>query len=167
MHKENDMVLYASGKKGGDLSAGLGPLGSYAKATFFGAGSLNGSTWTKLPFAGATYDNLNEVDTVTNKRWTATADGVYRITAVASLASLGNVVGAIFVVRVYKNGASQLERSMNGREQGTVDNLTVAIQATVLELTAGDYIELYGWHNNASPKSISGQNNYCTFERIA
>lgn len=153
--------MWATGKKAS------GGFDSRAKTTFPGAGTLTSSTWTKLPFEVIIYDNLNEVDTVTNGRWTATEDGLYKITAVATIGAIGNVAGVCFVVMLYKNGAIQGERSPNGREQTALDNWTPAMQVTTLELTAGDYIEVYGWHNNGSNKAIVGPNNYCTFERIA
>jgi len=155
--------MFASGIKGG--GGGGGGFESYAK-TGMPATTVNPSTWTKLPFTSVDYDNLNEVDTVTNKRWTAEATGIYKITAVATLEGQSSAAGFGTITRLYKNGASQSERGPAGHALASSDNHAPAMQTTTLSLTAGDYIEVYFWHNNASAK-LSVLTDYCTFERIA
>ena len=162
----------ASGKKAAAGAPGGGGFESYAKITLGAVGSIVDQTWTKFPFGSVHYDNLNEVDTVTNKRWTATETGVYRIAAAATFLALPNTVdGVVCTIKIYKNGTGINERGTNGVVQPSpktgMDNGTPTVIVTSLELTAGDYIEIFGWHNRGSLVQNSGGTNYCTIERIA
>jgi len=133
--------------------------------------TANPSTWTKSPFERIEYDGLDEVDIVTNKRWTAAADGVYQIVAVGSIKGVPNTAGKGCTVKLYKNGSVIMTDGWEafgiaGINTSVYGGRTPSIQNITLALEAGDYIEVYMWHNHTGPLLIEGQ-NYCVIERIA
>lgn len=146
-----------------------GGFSSYLKALFVPTGPavyLQSETWTKLNFHDVTYDNDNEVDVVTDNRWNVLANGIYRIFAVLSLEYMttNNNEGMICTIR--KNGTA-VERGHQGYKAGNSDNVTTASQYTCLVLSAGDYIEVFGHHNNGSQRRVYSKANYMTAERFA
>ncbi len=143
-----------------------GGFESYAKAAMLGNTSVNSSTWTKLPFSAVQYDNLDEVDTVTNHRWDAAADGFYRITALAFLQGLGSTEGLGAILMIYKNGVG-LDRSPAGHSLSASDNSLVCITTISRQLVAGDYIEVFLWHNGPGALTSFNPAQYCTIERFA
>ena len=158
--------MYASGVK-----ASGGGFDSYCKAQQNAAITAVTSTWTKSPFEGVEFDGLGEVDYTTNKRWVAAADGVYRILAVASIKGMPNTAGVGMAIKIYKNGSVLIE---SGWEERGCAGVTLnglgqdgpAIHETAVSLSAGDYIEIYVWHNSGVGKLIEGP-NYCVIQRIA
>jgi len=151
--------MWASGKK---VAAGFT---SRLKATFFGGGTVPTATWTKMEFKGVAYDNDSEVDIVTTYRWNVAATGVYRITAMATIVGMPSTDGMGFVCKIYKNGSSA-EHGTNGVRGGGGAGLVTSIHTTCLELTAGDYIEVFAHQDTGVDKGISSQANYMTAERI-
>ncbi len=151
--------MWSSGKKV------AGGFESRSKATFYASDTAVASTWTKLPFAAVEYDNLDEVDLVTNNRWVAAADGIYDIVAAASLQGLSSAAGFGAIVKIYKNGTG-VERSPAGKVLASSDNKLVAIASTTLVLSAGDYIEVFIWHNSAGNLVSSTPASYCAIKRI-
>jgi len=152
--------MWASGMKV------AGGFASYLKATFYGGGTVNDSTWTKMEFKGVSYDNDSEVDIVTDYKWTVKSTGFYRLVAMATLGSFVSTDGKGFIVKIYKNG-STLERGVGGVMGGGGDGDVTSIHATSLELTAGDVIEVYVHQDSGAPRGISGWGNYLTAERFA
>ncbi len=151
--------MWASGTK---VSGGYS---SKLKATFWAATTIPTGTWTKLPFKGVEYDNDSEVDIVTNDRWDVKADGIYRICAVVSMLSLATTLGIGVLCTIRKNGAS-IDRGHQGVRCSGADSLTSAVHNTCLVLEAGDYIEVFAYHNHGADRSNSSQANYMTAERI-
>ena len=163
--------MWASGKKAAAAAAGGGGFESYSKAHFWGAGDMVDDEWTKLPFQGVYYDNLGEVDFTTNERWDAAEAGIYRITCVATIKSLPTTAGVGMALRVYVNGTPSWHNYgpvyTAAGVLKSIDNHQPAMLVASLELDAGDFIEMYLWHNKGTVIGINGQNNHCTFERIA
>jgi len=151
--------MWASGTKV------AGGYSSKLKATFFGGGDVLNNTWTKMEFKGVAYDNDSEVDITTNYRWDVAATGIYRISAIASLNSMPTTANMGMLCTIRKNGSS-LERGHQGYKAGSADGLTSSTHTTCLELTAGDYIEVFVHQNTGVTKGISSQANYMCAERI-
>ena len=153
--------MFASGTKGS--GNGFAGFQSYAKARF--GGSMVKNDYTKMVFNIIVYDNLDELDIVTNGRWTASENGVYLITVMATVSGMSHLEGFGSTITLYKNGVAQDIRSPNAR---AITSFTTPAMLTVtMELEAGDYIEAYFFHNSASDRTLSGSNNYATFQRIA
>lgn len=156
--------MWASGVKGG---INVGPsFSSYLKATFNNIDTLVTRTWTKLPFTAVEYDNDSEVDIVTNGRWNVAASGFYRLVAAAAFVAIDEIDAIGVNIAIRKNG-TQVERGTNGINASQADDKTTAIHATCLQLTAGDYIEVWGYHNHGSDRSTWSIACYMTAERFA
>lgn len=150
--------MWASGKAGG---AAVG-FDSRSRAYLAPNVAMAGSTWVKQVPYSVDYDNLSEWNTVDDYRWDCAEDGFYRIVAVIGIKYLGINLGPL--AAIYKNGAIQYIQT--GAQVSTGVNETFAMVATSLQLSAGDYIEIYGYHKGASPlNSVAG--GFCTIERFA
>jgi len=157
--------MWASGVKAS------GGFQSYSKAARFSGTTVTPSTWTKIDFQTVIFDGLGELDVDTNHRWDAAADGVYEIVAVGSVKGVPSTDGKGCLVRIYKNGAVI---TTNGYEElgipatniGAYGGRTSSIAVTTLALSAGDYIEMYVYHNHTGDLLAEGC-NYCTIKRIA
>jgi len=157
--------MWASGVKAS------GGFQSSCKIQQNAAVTANPSTWVKSPFERVDWDVLGEVDFTTNKRWNAAADGVYEIVAVGSIKNVPGTAGKGCIVQLYKNGSVLQSNGWDelgapSQNIGTYGGRTASIAITTLALSAGDYIEVYMYHNHTGPLLIEGC-NYCTIKRIA
>ncbi|KKL54950.1 hypothetical protein LCGC14_2260290 [marine sediment metagenome] len=157
--------MWASGVKAS------GGFKSNCKVARFSGTTVTPSTWTKIDFQTVIFDGLGELDVDTNYRWDAAADGIYQIVAVGSIKGVPNTAGKGSMVRIYKNGAVLV---VNGWEElgtpsqnlGIYTGRTPSIAVTTVELNAGDYIEMFVYHNHTGNLLAEGC-NYCTIKRIA
>ena len=99
------------------------------------------STFTKIQLSGEDFDTNNNFDSSTNYRYTAPVDGFYQFTGRVS----NNGNGA-FIASLFKNGAEFRDGNMftvaSGRSGSQVSDM--------VQLTAGDYIELYVYSDNTT-----------------
>ena len=118
--------------------------------------------WTKLNIV-ANYDVLGEFDD-TNHRWTCTQSGKYLISASVKLLSLADGNHAGLLVR--KNGLNFRPHTMV--PIGAAYNLAM-VGSAVVELTAGDYLELYAVHNYGADRTAQATDiaNYLAVIKIA
>ncbi len=118
--------------------------------------------WTKLNIV-ANYDVLGEFDD-TNHRWTCTQSGKYLISASVKLLSLADGNHAGLLVR--KNGLNFRPHTMV--PIGAAYNLAM-VGSAVVELTAGDYLELYAVHNYGADRTAQASDiaNYLAVIKIA
>jgi len=112
-----------------------------------------GFTEVLIPFDVVDIDTQGEWDT-TNHRWTASKSGTYLITLTGEYSDLPD--GAIVGLRLHKNGAF-IGLDFKDRQAGAgVDNMKS--YSDVFNLSAGDYIEAYTLHNDASSRTFRGGN---------
>lgn len=110
------------------------------------------AVYTKAEFNHAIYDNLSEFDIVTNHRFVATATGKYHVSATIKMESLG--AGKGLSVVFYVNGVQVLGGNSMGA--GSVTNAFWCQTDTDLDLTAGDYVETFVYHDAGATKQMTG-----------
>jgi hypothetical protein len=106
------------------------------------------NTWTKLTLDTETYDTDSAFDSTTNYRFTVPTGegGKYLFILNAGTGGLSN--STLGAVRLYKNGSAvnvSFARSYPNQNTGAYPH-----KSCVLELSAGDYIEMYGQHTKGS-----------------
>ena len=109
--------------------------------------SISGNTNTKVDFDTEVFDTDSAYDHSTNQRFTVPSGmgGKYYITC--TLGTDDGNEGSVFVVNIYKNGSNEGESSYN-RIQRTSGVLSFDAH-TIIDLSAGDYIEIYARHETA------------------
>ena len=109
--------------------------------------SISGNTNTKVDFDTEVFDTDSAYDHSTNQRFTVPSGmgGKYYITC--TLGTDDGDLGAVVVVNIYKNGSNVGESSFN-RIQRTSGVLSFDVH-TIIDLSAGDYIEIYARHETA------------------
>ena len=109
--------------------------------------SISGNTNTKVDFDTEVFDTDSAYDHSTNQRFTVPSGkgGKYYITC--TLGTDDGDLGAVVVVNIYKNGSNAGESSFN-RIQRTSGVLSFDAH-TIIDLSAGDYIEIYARHETA------------------
>lgn len=117
-----------------------------------------GTADTKVQFNAENFDTGNNYDAVTNFRFTAPINGFYQLNTniLTTTAGAGTAIGLSF----YKNGAQVVGPVNDFDAAGT--NPGIALSA-LLQLTAGDYIEVYvgtGVAAKALDASFSGRNTF-------
>lgn len=119
----------------------------YASA---GTYSIPDSAWTKVQLNSETYDLGGEFDSTTNYRFTAAATGKYLITAAAIMTSLAS--GKLFQIAIYKNGVIYKQDG----KQSAGNSFTYSSISAMIDLTAGDYVEIFVFQDSGGALNISG-----------
>jgi len=134
-----------------------GGFSSRARAYLSGSPqSIPDSTSTKIQLDTENFDELGEFDPVTNHRFTAQNAGYYLICG--GVAYLNPVDGGSYVARIHKNGAEITGQSLIA----AANNKHITPVCTdIVYLDAGDYLELYTWHDSGVAKDA--YNNTRTF----
>lgn len=103
------------------------------------AQSLGASTFVKINFNTEDYDTNNNYDNATNYRYTVPVTGYYQINARISVGSNLQVLLALYLNgSIYQRGSHALGNGQYG-----------ANYSDLVKLTAGDYIEIYGFSSNS------------------
>ncbi|RLA87305.1 MAG: hypothetical protein DRG40_00655 [Deltaproteobacteria bacterium] len=112
--------------------------------------SISDSTWTKVALDTVIIDRQSEVDT-TNNRWTATEDGTYFMYGILRWKATTVVGGKTYQIAIYKNGVNVMSALFVAPTSGAgVSSLVCLVQ----DLSAGDYVELWAWHNSGAAASL-------------
>ena len=134
----------------GNLSfASAGGTNTPAFSAFLTSGqTVATNTWTKLSLSDEEWDTNNAYDPSTNYRFTVPSGegGKYLFTYAGGTETLSN--STISQVQIYKNGSavnSTITRSYPNSSTGGYPHKSI-----VLNLSASDYIELYGQHTKGS-----------------
>ena len=110
--------------------------------------SIDSGSATKVQLNAESYDVDSEFDSTTNYRFTATVEGYYQVNAVVKYSA--TVDTKIYVTIIRRNGTdiatSQLAAS--GTEKMGI------VVADVVFLTAGQFLELFTFHDSGSAKTI-------------
>lgn len=124
---------------------------------------LRTDTWTKLSYGTEYVDNLGEYDP-TLSRFIPKQSGMYLISAAVSLPSVNSMTQAR--LRLAKNGV--LDQLIVGKSMGFVSDCLLT-GAMITDMTAGQILELYLWHNHGATINSSEDGTYCYFRvsRIA
>lgn len=124
---------------------------------------LRTDTWTKLLYGTEYVDNLGEYDP-TLSRFIPKQSGIYLISAAVSLPSVNSMTQAR--LRLAKNGV--LDQLIVGKSMGFVSDCLLT-GAMITDMTAGQILELYLWHNHGATINSSEDGTYCYFRvsRIA
>ena len=121
-------------------------------------------TITKVTFPAERFDTNNNFDSATNYRYTAPVDGFYQINAILTFLSPGNTM--VFTLGyLYKNG-SNLQTFNNSYPAVGVGNQVYATGnlATLVQLTAGDYLEIFGYADvTSSTVTFDANSNFSGF----
>ena len=115
---------------------------SQFRAALNGNKSISFGT-NKVPFDVELFDTGAEYDPTTNYRFTATSTGYYFLSASATVTSAGS--GA-YGIRLKLNGTTYFD-GCNGPTIAQTKTYTVS---GVYSLTAGDYVEIWFYVNEAS-----------------
>jgi len=121
--------------------------------------TIPSGTWTKVQLNAESYDEQDEFDHVTNYRFTAKKADFYVVIAKVFFWNFADQQTAQIAVR--KNGSDAL---WNEHTIANAGNLQLYVM-DVIELAAGDYLELYVYQGTGSDKSID-DNSVRTFMTI-
>jgi len=134
------------------------PAGNPYKARAYLASNqtINDNTATKITLDTESYDPNNNFDSTTNYRYTAPVTGYYQVNALAQFYNSNSRLAST-ALYLYKNGASI---AMSQMLPSTAYNgvLLLGCISDVVYLSAGDYLELYGYADtvDSSNSVISG-----------
>ena len=116
--------------------------------------SISNNTVTKVQMNVELFDTDTAYDNSTNYRFTVPSGkaGKYYISAYARH---GNFTAAREVLLLYKNGSIIMQG-----ESGNAGAFQTLQISTVSELSAGDYLELFGFQNSGSSQTLVGDGIY-------
>tara|TARA_R100001510_G_scaffold56081_1_gene60999 strand:+ start:466 stop:1008 length:543 start_codon:yes stop_codon:yes gene_type:complete len=108
--------------------------------------SISANTATKVDFDTEFFDTDSAFD-ISNQRFTVPSGKAGKYFFTCTLGTDDGDIDSIFVVDIRKNGSSVGESSFNRIHR---TNGVLSFDAhTVIDLSAGDYIEIYARHNTA------------------
>ena len=124
--------------------------------------SIPSSTWTDISFDSENFDVGDTHDNSTNNaRITVTTTGTFLILFQTEWTTTG---GDDYKARIYKNGTTSLvESAMTTHSNSNIETVGTSI---MVELTAGDYITLQGFHSDAAAKDIKKENTHLSVTQI-
>jgi hypothetical protein len=126
--------------------------------------SVPTGTNTKVNFASSLIDNTGSYSTA-NSRFTAPISGFYKIsTLLVTAASQAFGTNTLFSAWVYKNGSSFQQISWNVGN-GTYQFGTSG--SAVIQLNAGDYVEIWAFQNAAGTITLAGSVSLFNVERVS
>jgi len=108
------------------------------------------NTDTKVILDGKLLDIQNEGDT-TNYRITVTEDGIYSIYGQIRWDGADVVAGSRYVTHIFVNGALKAQAGTVAASSGLI---VESAMFDLVQLSAGDYVELYCWHNTGADAKI-------------
>jgi len=128
-------------------AAGFQAYGSiYYSGGIASAGQVFGTAASKCTLFNASGEAQNvTTDPATNDRITIIVPGVYEVRYSFSFSGTG---GREFTMKVYKNGASTFIQAI--RKLGSAGDIGCGMVKELLDLAAGDYLEMYIAANLAS-----------------
>lgn len=106
------------------------------------------ATFTKVALQTEEFDNGSVFDSATNYRFTANSSGPHQFNGAAALSLMADQ-HRMFVT-LYKNGA-EIKRGVR-THSSTSDTLSSSV-STVLNLSPGDYVEMFVWQTSGGAKS--------------
>jgi len=108
--------------------------------------NIAASGTAKILLQAENYDTGSNFDSITNYRFVAPITGFYQFTGSTQMFVANTVVVQCFL---YKNGVA-LREGNTGINASGGNNNTSSVVTGSLQLTAGDYIELFTFHSQAS-----------------
>jgi hypothetical protein len=135
-----------------------------ARATTASGQSIATATDTKVDWDAIAYDTHGAFDIATNDRFTAPVSGKYRVSAAIEWAVSSSGFRAI---SIRKNGAVYSYLDFESNPSGS--NTEVCTGSDTVDLSAGDYIEIYAFQNSGGSLAIGNsgaQLNYVAIERL-
>ncbi len=128
------------------IPAGLRTSTPYKFSAYRNAALNSSATPTKIAFDAELFDTGNNFDAVTNRRFTAPVAGYYQFSTQAVMTQAGNLYALIYI---YVNGVSVMVYE--------TANSSVPIfvpTSALLQLAAGDYVEVYLQTQNAVTMTV-------------
>jgi hypothetical protein len=106
---------------------------------------ITNEVWTKVSLANEVYDSDNAFDSTTNYRFTVPSGkaGKYFFQFSIYAAAGDNALNRLHIA-LYKNGSTILTGAINDWTNQAFRNSQMYSSSGVIDLTDGDYIELYG-----------------------
>jgi len=126
--------------------------------------NISDATTTKVEFNSEVFDTDNAYDSSTNYRFTVPSGeaGKYHFSYSVSCHALAASELEIADIYFYKNGSAVNEQSLDFRSNPV--RRICATNSIILDLSVGDYVEVYGKIDDASstPK-FDGESTYTTY----
>jgi hypothetical protein len=132
------------------------------------AQSIPNATNTIVNFGTSDFDTHNATTTGASWKFTAPISGTYRVSAVVQYGSGNYNPGTLFESNLFKNGAAYASLGFVTKETGTATVTPTLTGSTLIQLNAGDYIDIRTYQNNGgnSPLSASAIYNHINIERV-
>lgn len=120
------------------------------------AQSIPSAVNTKVQFNNVVFDINNEYDETTNYRFTAAVEGYYMLYSQIRFDT--TVTASVAAILVTKNGGTNF---LEGRAK-TLDSFVPISVSGVIQLDAGEYIEIYAYQSTGAAINIDNNtaNNY-------
>lgn len=114
--------------------------------------SATGQTFTKITMNGEVYDTNNNFDSTTNYRYVAPVSGFYLF-----MGSVQHFItpGYYVIATIYKNGVELMRGSTVPTGTTGNENVSAPVVA-MIQLTAGDYVELWQYDSQPGAYTVNG-----------
>jgi len=129
---------------------------SRARVSLSGNQTIPNNAWTKVEFDTEQYDGMDEFDAVTNYRFVATDAGYYQVNAVVRWADPTAAKG--YNIAIYKEGNLHTLRN----EQLQYTNIITQTLSDIVQLAAGERIELFVLQDSGGNDDITGGQTFYT-----
>ena len=149
------------------MAAPSGIPGNSAVRAYLGSNqNLNLNTATQMQMDTESFDLLSEFD-VSTYRYTALAPGVRQVSARASITGAATAVGYMCLL-LYKNGALysrgiHVQRAVNPGVLTDLDEQDGPMLVDLVDMDAGDYLDLYAYQNFINPTATINANSDLTY----
>jgi len=114
-----------------------------------GALTIGAGATAKVTFETESFDSGGSFDITTNNRYVAPVNGFYWLSSTVQMATNANV----YAIYMYKNGS--VVKQGNRISTGAVATNNGFVVGDLLQLAAGDYIEVFMFNNSGSGTAIT------------
>lgn len=117
---------------------------------------------TKVQLNSKTFDTNSNFDATTNYRFTAPVTGFYFITACVQVSNAGMSTSATGTGSIYKNGSEWKRGQLIVGSGNGLTTITAQI-TDLMQLTTGDYVELYAYNGDGASARNTGFGQNITY----
>lgn len=161
---ENDDALAAGTAQYGFYQANLTTYSKpYKFSVYASTGTVLGASVTgKVILNSEHFDTNNNFDSTTNYRYSAPVTGFYFVTATVQVAAGGSSAVGNSTGMIFKNG-TEFKRGQMIVGSGNTLTLPTAQITDLIQLAAGDYIELFAYNGDAGSSRTTGLGSNITY----
>jgi hypothetical protein len=130
--------------------------------------AIPNATATIVNFSTSDFDTHGATTTGASWKFTAPVSGIYRVSTEIQYTSAIYNANTLFEAILFKNGSSFSSLGYTSKETNTANIAPTVTGSTLIQLNAGDYVDIRTYQNSTASINLSASNgyNWVAIERV-